>query len=79
MRTHQPSPASASSVLQEVDMPKYEFLVSNGVPMPTNKAIRSHAIKTALQLCSNRVAGKDLPDGAADSARTAQRKKELKG
>jgi hypothetical protein len=60
-------------------MPKYEFLVSNGVPMPANKAVRSHAIKTALQLCSNRVAGGDLRDGAADSARTAQRKKELKG
>ncbi|KAH7200771.1 hypothetical protein BKA60DRAFT_582704 [Fusarium oxysporum] len=60
-------------------MPKYEFHVSNGVPEPANQAIRSHAIKTALQLRSRRVAGEYLPDSAADSARTAQRKKELKG
>ncbi|KAM6513514.1 hypothetical protein FALCPG4_015920 [Fusarium falciforme] len=60
-------------------MPNYEFLVSNGVPAPANKAVRSHALKTALQLRSNRVAGGDLPDGAADSARTAQRKKKLTG
>lgn len=60
-------------------MPKYEFHVSTGAPTQANKAIRSHAIKTALQLGSKRVIGEDLPDSSAASAQTAQREKELKG
>jgi hypothetical protein len=60
-------------------MPKYEFHVSTGASAQTNKAIRSHAIKTALQLRSKRGTGKELPDSSAASAQTAQRKKELKG
>jgi hypothetical protein len=60
-------------------MPRYEFHVSTGASAQTNKAIRSHAIKTALQLRSKRGTGKELPDSSAASAQTAQRKKELKG
>ncbi|KAH7140295.1 hypothetical protein B0J13DRAFT_676666, partial [Dactylonectria estremocensis] len=60
-------------------MAKYVFVVSNGVPVPANEAIRSHAIKTALQLRSKTVAGGDLPDGAADSKRTSQCKNDLIG
>ncbi|KAG5654840.1 hypothetical protein KAF25_009217 [Fusarium avenaceum] len=60
-------------------MPEYEFHVSNGATTKVNKAIRSHAIKTALQLRSKRVAGEDVPDGSATSIQTAQRDKELRG
>ncbi|KAJ4035903.1 hypothetical protein NW761_013883 [Fusarium oxysporum] len=60
-------------------MPKYEFHVSTGAPTQANKAIRSHAIKTALQLRSKSVTGEDLPHSSAASAQTAQREKELKG
>ncbi|KAH6956210.1 hypothetical protein DER45DRAFT_261810 [Fusarium avenaceum] len=60
-------------------MPQYEFHVSNGATAKVNKAIRSHAIKTALQLRSKREAGEDVPDGSARSMQTAQRDKELRG
>ncbi len=30
-------------------MPEYQFVVSGGRPQPANKAVRSHAMKTALQ------------------------------
>lgn len=49
------------------------------MPAPANKAARSHAVKTALQLRSITVAGGDSRGGAADSKRTAQCKNELKG
>ncbi|SPJ73844.1 uncharacterized protein FTOL_03574 [Fusarium torulosum] len=60
-------------------MPKYEFHVSTGATAQTNKAIRSHAIKTALQLRSKRATREDLSDSSAASAQTAQRKNELTG
>jgi hypothetical protein len=60
-------------------MPEYEFHVSNGATANVNKAIRSHAIKTALRMRSKRVAGEDVPDGSATSVQTAQRNKELRG
>ncbi|KAH7152570.1 hypothetical protein EDB81DRAFT_789341 [Dactylonectria macrodidyma] len=60
-------------------MTKYAFVVSNGVPVPANEAIRSHAIKTALQLRSKTVAGGAPPDGAANSKRTSRCKNELRG
>jgi hypothetical protein len=60
-------------------MPTYEFHISTGASAQTNKAIRSHAIKTALQLRSKSGAGKESPDSSEASAQTAQRKKELRG
>lgn len=31
-------------------MPDYEFFISNAKPQPANRAVRSHAMKTALQI-----------------------------
>lgn len=60
-------------------MIKYAFVVSNGVPVPANEAVRSHAIRTALQLRSKTVVGGESSDGAANSKRTSQCKNELLG
>jgi hypothetical protein len=64
----------------------YEFFVSNGAPKPATRAIRSHAMRTALQqrksagvAAASSTAVQPPQGSAAESQRTAQHKDDLKG
>jgi hypothetical protein len=62
-------------------MPEYEFFVAEGPKgkfQASNKAIRSHAMKTALQTRSQQAGSKDQPASLADSRDTVRHRAELK-
>lgn len=64
-------------------MPEYEFFVSGDAPKPANKAMRSHAIKSALALRSRKLkelAGQpEVIPGSQSSRQTQEQKDTLKG
>jgi hypothetical protein len=89
---HFPLSISPGSATPAADMPAttYEFFVSNGAPQPATTAIRSHAMRTALQLRGRTGATVSNPSddsrhdqpsqgSAANSRRTEQLKDGLKG
>jgi len=68
-------------------MPEYEFFVSSGAPQPATKAMRSHAMRTALQIRSRGSSSQEqrqeeqgqASSGSSDSLRTQELKDELRG
>ncbi len=61
-------------------MPNYEFFVTSGVPAPATKAVRSHAMKTALRQRSGLETGAiEMPNGSINSQHTTKLKGKLKG
>ncbi|EOO04354.1 putative tachykinin family protein [Phaeoacremonium minimum UCRPA7] len=61
-------------------MPEYQFFVSDGAPKPANKAMRSHAMKTALRTRAAQTQDPaEGPSGQSESQRTKDSKDNLKG
>jgi hypothetical protein len=59
-------------------MPRYEFSISDGPPTRASWSVRSHAIRTALELRSTTTSGEAWLAASDNSKRTARCKNELK-